>query len=124
MKLEKVCVQCGRSFEWRKKWEKNWNEIKYCSDRCRGESRGKGKSESIMFQNQILALLKLRAGGKTICPSEILPQEQKQNPAVMEQVRQAARLLAHEGVIEITQGGKPVDPDSFRGPIRLRLKSI
>jgi hypothetical protein len=31
----KVCVRCGLEFEWRKKWAKNWNEVKYCSERCR-----------------------------------------------------------------------------------------
>lgn len=123
MKLEKVCAQCGRSFEWRKKWEKNWSEIKYCSDRCRGLSRHQGKAESIFFQKQILELLQLRSVGKSICPSEILPSEFKQDSQKMELVRQAARLLAHQGVLEITQSGKPVDPDSFRGPIRLRLKA-
>nr|WP_235292510.1 DUF2256 domain-containing protein [Portibacter lacus] len=38
MKLEtKVCAVCGRDFEWRKKWKTVWNEVKYCSKRCRGE---------------------------------------------------------------------------------------
>jgi hypothetical protein len=32
---EKVCLVCGRPFTWRKKWEKNWNEVLYCSDKCR-----------------------------------------------------------------------------------------
>ena len=31
---QKDCVICGRPFTWRKKWEKNWDEIKYCSKRC------------------------------------------------------------------------------------------
>jgi hypothetical protein len=31
----KICVRCGLAFEWRKKWAKNWLEVKYCSDRCR-----------------------------------------------------------------------------------------
>ncbi len=31
----KICVQCGRPFAWRKKWAGVWNEVKYCSDRCR-----------------------------------------------------------------------------------------
>jgi hypothetical protein len=31
----KTCQRCGLEFEWRKKWEKNWDEVKYCSDRCR-----------------------------------------------------------------------------------------
>jgi uncharacterized protein (TIGR03643 family) len=34
---EKICVVCGRPFVWRKKWEKVWDEVKYCSERCRGE---------------------------------------------------------------------------------------
>ncbi len=31
----KICIQCNKPFSWRKKWEKNWNEVKYCSERCR-----------------------------------------------------------------------------------------
>lgn len=33
----KDCVVCGRPFQWRKKWERVWNEVRYCSDRCRNE---------------------------------------------------------------------------------------
>ncbi|MSV96470.1 MAG: DUF2256 domain-containing protein [Actinobacteria bacterium] len=33
----KVCARCGLPFEWRKKWAKNWDEVKYCSTRCRDE---------------------------------------------------------------------------------------
>ncbi|MFZ9767591.1 MAG: DUF2256 domain-containing protein [Candidatus Limnocylindrus sp.] len=32
---EKVCVVCGRPFQWRKRWERVWDEVKYCSDACR-----------------------------------------------------------------------------------------
>jgi hypothetical protein len=32
---EKTCAACGRPFTWRKKWERVWDEVKYCSDRCR-----------------------------------------------------------------------------------------
>ncbi|NEW82756.1 MAG: DUF2256 domain-containing protein [Mariniphaga sp.] len=31
----KVCTVCQRPFTWRKKWEKVWDEVKYCSDKCR-----------------------------------------------------------------------------------------
>jgi len=31
----KPCVVCGRPFVWRKKWEKVWTEVKFCSDACR-----------------------------------------------------------------------------------------
>ena len=32
---QKICVRCGRPFTWRKKWEKVWAEVKYCSERCK-----------------------------------------------------------------------------------------
>jgi hypothetical protein len=31
----KPCVACGRAMSWRKKWEKNWEHVKYCSEACR-----------------------------------------------------------------------------------------
>ena len=31
---QKICVVCGRSFSWRKKWERNWLNVKYCSKKC------------------------------------------------------------------------------------------
>ncbi|MEI7576205.1 MAG: DUF2256 domain-containing protein [Armatimonadota bacterium] len=30
-----VCLTRGRPFSWRKKWERNWSEVKSFSDRCR-----------------------------------------------------------------------------------------
>ena len=33
----KTCIVCNRPFEYRKKWAKVWDEVKYCSDRCRGQ---------------------------------------------------------------------------------------
>lgn len=32
---EKNCKTCQLPFSWRKKWEKNWDEVLYCSDKCR-----------------------------------------------------------------------------------------
>jgi hypothetical protein len=31
----KICAVCGKEMMWRKRWEKNWETIKYCSKRCR-----------------------------------------------------------------------------------------
>ena len=33
----KVCVVCQKPFTWRKKWETVWDEVKYCSDKCRNK---------------------------------------------------------------------------------------
>ncbi|WP_462322300.1 DUF2256 domain-containing protein [Halochromatium sp.] len=32
---QKTCPVCGRAFSWRRKWAACWNEVKYCSERCR-----------------------------------------------------------------------------------------
>ncbi len=32
----KPCAHCGRPFAWRKKWARDWENVKYCSRRCRG----------------------------------------------------------------------------------------
>ncbi|MBU3733303.1 MAG: DUF2256 domain-containing protein [Candidatus Fonsibacter sp.] len=31
---KKICINCNREFLWRKKWEKNWDFVKYCSKKC------------------------------------------------------------------------------------------
>lgn len=35
----KTCATCGRPFTWRKKWARVWEEVKYCSERCKGARR-------------------------------------------------------------------------------------
>ncbi|MEO0921022.1 MAG: DUF2256 domain-containing protein [Pseudomonadota bacterium] len=32
---EKICVHCHRPMTWRKSWAKNWDSVKYCSNKCR-----------------------------------------------------------------------------------------
>ncbi|GGK36706.1 DUF2256 domain-containing protein [Salinarimonas ramus] len=39
----KTCAACGRPFAWRKKWERVWGEVRYCSDRCRSEGRARSR---------------------------------------------------------------------------------
>ncbi|MFM5393066.1 DUF2256 domain-containing protein [Aeromonas veronii] len=32
---EKICSVCKRPFSWRRKWARSWEEVRYCSERCR-----------------------------------------------------------------------------------------
>ncbi|MEM1409604.1 MAG: DUF2256 domain-containing protein [Pseudomonadota bacterium] len=41
---QKVCKTCGRPFTWRKKWARVWDEVQYCSERCR-RARPKGEQQ-------------------------------------------------------------------------------
>ncbi|WP_354378396.1 DUF2256 domain-containing protein [Thalassospira sp. MBR-102] len=31
----KTCLTCNRPFAWRRKWRNCWDDVKYCSARCR-----------------------------------------------------------------------------------------
>jgi len=31
----KPCAACGLPMTWRRRWAKNWAEVKYCSEACR-----------------------------------------------------------------------------------------
>ncbi|TQF70603.1 DUF2256 domain-containing protein [Pseudoalteromonas luteoviolacea] len=35
----KICVVCRRPFSWRKKWQRDWENVKYCSRRCSTNSK-------------------------------------------------------------------------------------
>lgn len=118
--MTKVCKVCGRRFHWQKRWEKNWDSIKICSQKCRRQGLDRMDQE---IEKTILALLEKRSGGgqgKTICPFEVAQLLFGKNAhEEMERVRQAARRLAFRGEVAVYQKGKIVDPFSFRGPIRV-----
>lgn len=121
---EKVCASCGRRITWRKKWERSWEQVRYCSSACRGH----GVDETDRrLEEIILELLDARAPGRTICPSEaarvVAPtagDDQESWRDLMEPARRAARRLVAAGKVQITQGGQVVDPSTARGAIRIR----
>jgi hypothetical protein len=120
---DKLCKRCGRAFSWRKKWERDWDAVKYCSDACRGE---RSPGTDLQLEAAILELLAERGRDKTICPSEAAKQVGGKDTrhdweSLMEPARAAARRLVAADRIVITQKGRIVDPSTAKGPIRLRL---
>lgn len=72
-----------------------------------------------MLEEAILAMLEQRTG--TACPSEVARNVGgDQWRQLMEPTRRAARRLAAEGRIVISQSGRPVG-NGFKGPIRIGL---
>lgn len=117
---ERNCAACGRRIEWRRKWARCWNEVKFCSDACR---KRKPDSADRALEETILSLLARRASDSTICPSEAARQQFPDGWLDrMEDTRRAARRLVDAGKLEIVQGGQVVDPSTAKGAIRLRLK--
>ncbi len=41
----KVCVVCNRPFTWRKKWERNWDEVTTCSKSCNAKRKAMAKTQ-------------------------------------------------------------------------------
>lgn len=118
----KICAACGRSFEWRKKWERDWANVKYCSDRCRRQGGGTRQIDQ-QLEATILDLLHQRDRSATICPSEAARTLRKDDwRELMEPARQAARRLVDRGVVTIMQNGREVNPSAVRGPIRIKLR--
>ncbi|WP_345785302.1 DUF2256 domain-containing protein [Stenotrophomonas acidaminiphila] len=35
---QRICAACGRAFAWRRKWARDWENVRYCSRRCRGRN--------------------------------------------------------------------------------------
>ena len=115
------CRVCGRPLQARRRWSGVEQEVRYCSGACR--SRGI-RDVDLRLEAAIEELLALRDPGATACPSEAA---RRVDPGegwrrLMEPARRAARRMAHNGRLEILQGGRVVDPGSFRGPVRLRWR--
>ncbi len=115
----KTCARCGRTITWRKKWAACWDEVRFCGQKCR-RSRLTPVDEAL--EREMAALLRSRAAGATICPSEAARAVAPDWRPLMERARMAARRLVAAGVAEVTQGGRVVDPSVARGPIRVRAR--
>ena len=117
----KTCQSCGRTIEWRKKWERDWDQVRYCSTSCR--TRGVSDVDR-RLETAITELLAQRAGSATICPSEaarsVGAADEVAWRELMEPTRRAARRLVARGEVEMTQAGRVVDPSTAKGPIRIR----
>ncbi len=73
------------------------------------------------LRTAVLDLLAQRKPTSSICPSDVARRVRPDDwRPLMDPVRAAARDLVESGEVEITQGGEVVDPDTARGPIRIR----
>ena len=71
---------------------------------------------------EILRQTEARGAGASICPSEVARALGDPWRPLLSSVRDAARLLAQAGLIDILRKGQTVAPDAARGVIRLRIR--
>lgn len=114
----KPCARCGRTITWRKAWARDWDSVRWCSDSCRKHGL---RQVDLDLQDTLESLLDARARDASVCPSEAARAVGGDDwRELMEPARSAARRLVADGRAEITQGGRVVDPDHAKGPIRVR----
>ena len=67
---EKICAACSRPFVWRKKWARDWDNVKTCSERCKRDLRLKKQQRRPFLPTIVrpLSLHRLRsASGQMNC---------------------------------------------------------
>ena len=69
----------------------------------------------------LLDLAQKRGPQKSFCPSEVARALSPNWRPLMPKVRDQAGRLVDQGRLRASQKGKPVDPRSAKGPIRLHL---
>jgi hypothetical protein len=131
---DKLCKNCRRPIRWQKKYEQDWDIVKFCSEACSGYHSGEKDGA---LEAAILSLLAERSADgdktKTICPSEAAKlvsgnargkdkATRRDWEGLMEPARAAARRLAAAGKIVITQHEVVINPATAKGPIRLRYR--
>ncbi|HEY0237869.1 MAG TPA: DUF2256 domain-containing protein [Friedmanniella sp.] len=114
---DKTCASCGRRIQWRQKWARSWDDVRYCSDACR---RRKVTTVDVRLEEVLRALVG-QAGRQGVDPDDAARRVDPQaSQALHEPARRAARRLVAEGVAEMVQGGRVVDPSTARGNVRVR----
>ncbi|GAB2456351.1 DUF2256 domain-containing protein [Jatrophihabitans fulvus] len=101
----KTCASCGRRIEWRKKWERTWDEVRYCSQACR--TRGLTDADRELERS-----IRARLTRRPVALADIGDED--------EPLRRAARRLVAQGEAELVQRGRVVDPSTARGPLQVR----
>lgn len=122
-KKSKKCAVCGRTMTWRKRWEANWEQVRYCSRACRTR---KLRAVDFELEETILSLLRTKTSGASIDPEDVARATRPEDPpaqhALREGIRNAARRLSNRGLVDILANGRPAaDPSTTTGPIQLRL---
>ncbi|MGN6608803.1 MAG: DUF2256 domain-containing protein [Jatrophihabitans sp.] len=114
----KTCASCGRRFEWRKKWERDWDAVRYCSTACRRRGVTDVDAE---LEAALRAALPRR--GATADPQDAARSVGGEAwRDLLEPARRAARRLVAAGEAEVVVAGRVVDPSTAKGDWLVRRR--
>ena len=112
----KHCPVCGRRFWWRKKWERDWEQVRFCSTRCKS-TRLDATDRAV---EDCLRRLLRQSSNKPV-PLAALREHLQVDPDT-ERARNAARRLVAAGEAVLVQNGRVVAPEVARGALWLRRR--
>jgi hypothetical protein len=114
----KTCQSCGRTITWRRKWERSWDEVRYCSRSC----RARGVTDEDHRIEDVLRGL-LRSAPRGVLDTDLAAALSADGGAEQrEPARRAARRLAAAGEVDLVQHGRVVDPSHAVGPVLIRRR--
>lgn len=121
---DKLCKTCRCAIQWQKKYEQDWDIVKYCSEACGGYRVGEKDAE---LEAAIFSLLGDCAPNQGVSPVDAAKlvggrDSRRDWEALLRPVRVVARRLAAAGRIEVVQHGVAVNPATAKGAIHLRLR--
>ncbi|WP_410667719.1 DUF3253 domain-containing protein [Amycolatopsis sp. cmx-4-68] len=80
-----------------------------------------GGTASDRLRAAVLALAFARGADRSTCPSDAARAVAEDWRPLLPQARELARELGRTGQVQLTQRGRPLDPDAeWTGPIRIR----
>jgi hypothetical protein len=109
-KEEKICAVCGRRMVWRRKWARDWAQVRTCGEACR---RRRGAAHTSAWEERLLEGLAAHPRGAAVALEALAP-------GAGEEAREAARRLAARGEVEWVVRGRRVDPSTARGAVSIR----
>ncbi len=112
---DKICQTCGRVITWRKKWADDWDQVRFCSKRCRG---ARPNATDRALEDAILAAL--QSAREVALEDAVSGVPADRRGDMRERGRQAARRLTSDGRIVLYQKGKRVDPSTAKGDLDVR----
>jgi hypothetical protein len=97
---------CGLPFSWRSRWKDCWEEVRYCSQRCRSR---KLRDSDQQLESQLVELL--RHGRRSVLEleSRVTGFTAMGPPPDRQAIRMALRRLCIKGVIRIPCPARTVD---------------
>ncbi len=115
---DRICQSCGRTMEWRARWAKNWDEVKYCSSACRSH---RPTELDRQIERLIIDACSAVAAGRSVPEPQIVRQVQQQLEQVTaERVRWAGRRLVAASRVEFIQKNRVIEPSTARGALDYR----